>query len=471
MVFRITNTLDDDDYETIDETLSDKKLLEEGIMHMHADRGTVINIFRESDLEIPLARIGEKYYYGEISTSDAVTYDISIPIEYDSRENNFAGVVDLLKSRVPEGYSINTSKKTIEFFKGDLGYRASCVGKDMSIKTLRDRRIGAQSLKIDLNNLFFLTELVINTVYEIDNGEIELDLTAGIKGSRAILGRRKHSRLDRAIVMEKPTMTFQDIGGCWDAKAELMLLGHGLQKPESFRRWGIDYPRGILLYGLPGTGKTLLAKAMANLAKASLFCVSVTDVLSCYYGQSPKLIGKVFDAAQRNAPSIILFDEIDSLAQERSESDEETVKVVSVFLQKMDGIKGMENVTVIGTTNSMERIDRALLRPGRFDKIIEVTPPDKTARSDIFKLHCAGKRIDSAADFSAMANKSDGFTGADIREAVQMALGKKLREELATGNENISPVNTDDLLSSIEEYRKRRIARARMTSENSMMYA
>ena len=202
----------------------------------------------------------------------------------------------------------------------------------IEVKTLREKKINAAALKEDVESVLLLTERVVNTIYEIHGSDIELDITASLGRRRrrvhALLRRRKP--LKDIIAMERPSITFADIGGCEEAKSELSLLGHGLLEPDVFRKWGINYPRGILLHGMPGIGKTMLARAMANVAKASLYCVSITDVLTCYYGESPRLVGRAFDIAQKTAPSILLFDGIDSLAQRREGAFEETARFVRV---------------------------------------------------------------------------------------------------------------------------------------------
>ena len=476
MVFRITNMLAEEDYREIVETLSDKKALddeERRHFHYHSE-DIAVKILSESELDIPLARLGERFSDGQISTSDAETYRVRMDIEYESRENNFPAVFEAMKGSVPKVYTANFGKKTVDLaFTEGFSYRVSCIGANLSISTIREKKIDIASLKADIESVILIVEWVVNTVYEVAKSDIELELTTKLRKRRVRSDLVRRRKWENAIRLEKPEMTFKDIGGCSEAKTELTMLGHGLEKPDSFLKWGIRYPRGILLQGPPGTGKTMLVRAMANLGKASLFCVSVTDVLTCWYGESPRLISKVFETAQKNAPSIILFDEIDSLLQSRSEAHEETVRVVSVFLQKMDGIKGMDKVIVIGTTNRLENIDHAMLRPGRFDKIIEVPPPDKEARGQIFRLHCAGKRIEPTIDYEKLANKSEEFTGADISEVIQIGLGKKLREELDSGNPNLPPLTTEDLLGSIEEYEKRRPSRAlnEGTKINSAMYA
>ncbi len=485
MVFKITNALAVEDYRKIVKLLlGEKRHGEEGsgddenddagaFFHCE-DEGACIRILDRSELELPLASINEGFPEGQIISLDSKTYDISVQIEYESRENDFEEVVKALKECGLQGYAVSTGKKTAEFCKNGNGYRIACVGREINITTLRSRKIAAKALKEDIGSIFSITECTINTIYEVEKSGIELELRAklGHRG-RLYLGRNRKKQLKNTIAMERPSITFAEIGGCDEAKAELTLLGHGLQKPEAFQKWGINYPRGILLHGLPGTGKTLLAKAMANLANASLYCVSITDVLTCYYGESPKLVGRVFDIAERHAPSIILFDEIDSLAQQREGAHEESGRIVSVLLQRMDGIKKMKNVTVIGTTNFISNIDSALLRPGRFDKIIEVPLPDRKAREDIFRLHAKGKRVAEDMDYALLAERSDGFTGADIESFMQASLGKKLRDELNTGNANLPPLNSEDILVSISEQKKRKdsMSPGAMSPENSVMYA
>ncbi len=470
MGFKINNNLTEEDYDRVMEILSDKKLLESEEMQMNADRGISVKVFRESELELPLASMEDRWRGGQFFSSNGESYEIEVKLAYESRENNFSKVLELLKERIPPGYTATMGKKTLELSKNGFGYRASCIGSEICICTVRERKLEKEQLILDTNAIIMMIELVVNAIYEEANTDADIAISAALRIPKTLVNR-KMKKLNNLIHLEKPMLTFGEIGGCEEAKAELTLLGHGLQKPESFEKWGLRYPRGILLHGAPGTGKTLLAKAMANLAQASLYCVSVSDVLSCYYGESPKLISRVFEIAQKNAPAIILFDEIDSIAQQRNEAHEETIRMVSVFLQKMDGIRGLDKVTIIGTTNSLENIDRALLRPGRFDKIIEVPLPDKNSRREIFRLHCEGKRVDSSIDYSLLAEKSDGFTGAEISEVVQMGLGMKLREEITTGNAELKPLCTEELLGSMSEYSKRRKARGVEAMENVGMYA
>lgn len=475
MVFRITNAFSEEDYNRMAEMLSDRKALEDdrGVYRIHDDELTV-RIIDDSELDIPLAKIGERFQDGQVITSDCESYNIKITAEYESRENEFPKVFESMKGTVPAHYTARFGKKTVELSsESGNGYRVSCLGILLMVSTLRERKINPETLKTDIESVSRLTEWLINSVYATAGSELDLELLTHLKKPRMRSGLAKRRRLETDIGLEKPSITFAEIGGCDEAKSELTLLGHGLKSPESFQKWGIRYPRGILLNGPPGTGKTLLAKAMANLAQASLFCVSLTDVMSCWYGESPRRIGMVFDMAKKHAPSIILFDEIDSLARSREDAHEETVRMVSVLLQKMDGVEGMDKVTVIGTTNSIERMDHALLRPGRFDKIISVPPPDKDARVAIFKIHAAGKKVGPDVDYGRLAAETDGMTGADISEIIQMSLGQRLKEELTTGNQALSELGTEDLMRCVAEYRKRGQSKAAIAKaiENSSMYA
>lgn len=473
MAFRISNTLSDEDYRAMAEILSDRKALygSTAVMHLKEEVNAV-NMIRHSELELPLAHIGSQYGDDQIFTVDAETYEIKICVEYDSRENDFAKAVSALKGNAPEGYTMKSGSKTLEYFMKKKGYRVTGMGREIVFTTLGERRIGTETLKDDICSALQIIEMVVNKIYELAGIDVEIELRAGIKRSRAMRLMEGQNRSKMAIEFERPSLTFDEIGGCAEAKSELMLFAHGLRDPESFRRWGIRYPKGILLHGPPGTGKTLLARAMANLARASLYSVSIEDVMSCYYGESSKHISRVFKTAQSAAPSVILFDEIDGITGRRESSHEATGRMVSVFLQKMDGVNETKGITVIGTTNSVDRIDRALLRPGRFDKIIAVPVPDSEARSEIFRIHCAGKRIDRVLDYHELAAKSDGLTGADISEIIQMSLGKKLKEEVKTGNKDLGPLDTEDILESMERYMKGMALRSdfRVPKENTLMY-
>ena len=192
---------------------------------------------------------------------------------------------------------------------------------------------------------------------------------------------------------------------------------------------------------------------MATAAKATLYSITVSGISSQWYGISEKRIEKVFDIAEKNAPSILLFDEIDSLCNSReySRNGAPSARVVSLILQRMDGLKGMGKVIVIGTTNSVNAIDPALLRPGRFDKVIEIPLPDRKAREEIFRIQTKGKRVIQGLDYALLAKESDGLTGADIEGLIQSSLEKRLAEEIKTGNKELPPLSAEEIVAEINE--------------------
>jgi len=237
----------------------------------------------------------------------------------------------------------------------------------------------------------------------------------------------------REIYIEVPEVHWSDIGGLNDVKQVLReAVEWPLKYPEIFKGMGIVPPRGILLYGPPGTGKTLLAKAVATESEANFISVRGPELLSKWVGESEKAVREVFRRARQAAPCIVFFDEIDSIAPARGyrmDSSGVTDRIVNQLLAEMDGIIPLQNVVVIAATNRPDIVDPALLRPGRFDRIVYVPPPDKEARKEIFKIHLRNTPLADDVDLDLLSEKTEGYTGADIsalcREAVLAALREK----------------------------------------------
>jgi len=233
------------------------------------------------------------------------------------------------------------------------------------------------------------------------------------------------------------TVTYEDIGGL---KEELQKVREMIELPlkhaELFERLGIDPPKGVLLYGPPGTGKTLIAKAVANEAGANFYSIQGPEIMSKYYGQSEERLREKFEEAQKNAPSILFIDELDSIAPKREEvTGEVERRVVAQLLTLMDGLSGRGQVIVIGATNRDEAIDPALRRPGRFDREIEIGVPDRNGRKEVLQIHTRGMPIegdDTVRDhlLSELANLTHGFVGADLAALAREAAMKTLRRYL-----------------------------------------
>ncbi|TFH40257.1 MAG: AAA family ATPase, partial [ANME-2 cluster archaeon] len=238
----------------------------------------------------------------------------------------------------------------------------------------------------------------------------------------------------REILYEVPNITWDDIGGLEDVKAQLKeAVEWPLRFGESFRRVGVEAPKGILLYGPPGTGKTMLAKAIANESDANFITSKGSDLLSKWYGESEKHIAEVFKRARQVAPAIIFLDELDALAPIRGASAGEpqvTERIVNQLLSEMDGLEELRGVVVIGATNRPDIIDPALIRPGRFDELILVPVPDMPTRKKIFEVHTGKMSLDDDVDIDALVEMTEEYTGADIAYVCKKAGRYALREDM-----------------------------------------
>ena len=229
-----------------------------------------------------------------------------------------------------------------------------------------------------------------------------------------------------------PQITYEDIGGLKEeVKKVREMVELPIKRPEIFSRLGIEPPKGVLLYGPPGTGKTLLAKAVANESDAHFILLNGPEIMSKFYGESEKKIREIFDEAEKNAPSIIFIDEIDAIAPKREESGGEVERrVVSQLLTMMDGLQSRGRVVVIGATNRQNAVDPALRRPGRFDREVEISVPDREGRLSILKIHTRGMPLTKTVNLEELARKTHGFVGADINSLAKEAAMNVLRRNI-----------------------------------------
>ena len=231
-----------------------------------------------------------------------------------------------------------------------------------------------------------------------------------------------------------PSVVYEDVGGLKPVITKVReMIELPLKHPELFDRLGIDPPKGVLLHGPPGTGKTMLAKAVANESDAYFISINGPEIMSKYYGESEKALRDLFEEAEKNTPAIIFLDELDSIAPKRGDvTGEVERRVVAQLLSLMDGLKERKNVIVIGSTNRPEALDMALRRPGRFDREIELGVPDMDGRMEIFQIHTRGMPLHEDVILEDYAKKTYGFVGADIaavgREAAMNALRRILPE-------------------------------------------
>jgi transitional endoplasmic reticulum ATPase len=225
---------------------------------------------------------------------------------------------------------------------------------------------------------------------------------------------------------------YDDIGGCRRQMAQIReMIELPLRHPQLFKTLGVKPPRGVLLFGPPGSGKTLIAKAVANETGAFLFLVNGPEIMSKMAGESEANLRKAFEEAEKNAPAIIFIDEIDSIAPKREKANGEVEKrVVSQLLTLMDGLKGRSNVVVIGATNRPNSIDAALRRFGRFDREIDIGVPDENGRLEIFRIHTRNMKLDDDVDPESIAKQTHGFVGADIAALCTEAAMQCIREKM-----------------------------------------
>ncbi|WP_297521194.1 CDC48 family AAA ATPase [Thermococcus sp.] len=237
----------------------------------------------------------------------------------------------------------------------------------------------------------------------------------------------------REVLIEIPNVRWDDIGGLENIKEELReAVEWPLKYPKAFQRLGIEPPRGILLYGPPGTGKTLLAKAVANESSANFIGIRGPEVLSKWVGESEKRVREIFRKARQAAPTVIFIDEIDAIAPARgAEGNHVTDRLINQLLTEMDGIERNSGVVVIAATNRPDILDPALLRPGRFDRLILVPAPDEKVRLEILKVHTRRVPLAEDVDLRELAKKTEGYSGADLEALVREAALTAMRRIMA----------------------------------------
>ncbi|MDG5761136.1 CDC48 family AAA ATPase [Natronococcus sp. A-GB1] len=254
----------------------------------------------------------------------------------------------------------------------------------------------------------------------------------------------------REVFVEVPDVTWDDVGGLADTKERLReTIQWPLDYPEVFEQMDMEAAKGVLMYGPPGTGKTLLAKAVANESQSNFISIKGPELLNKYVGESEKGVREVFEKARSNAPTVIFFDEIDSIAGERGQRQGDSgvgERVVSQLLTELDGLEELEDVVVIATTNRPDLIDSALLRPGRLDRHVHVPVPDEEGRKRIFEVHTRDKPLADAIDLEWLAAETEGYVGADIEAVTREA-------SMAASREFINSVDPDDMPDTIENVR------------------
>jgi transitional endoplasmic reticulum ATPase len=300
------------------------------------------------------------------------------------------------------------------------------MGAEQYLSSFLDGQLVTKGDTIPLNVMGQRIDLVV--ISTTPNGPLIIspntEVTVSEETARAVEAARDEGGI--------PSITYEDIGGLRNEVTKVReMIELPLRHPELFRRLGVEAPKGVILHGPPGTGKTLLAKAVANETNANFYTIGGPEIMSKFYGESEQRLRNIFEEAQKNAPSIVFIDELDSIAPKREEvSGEVERRVVAQLLSLMDGLKARGKVVVIGATNRINAIDPALRRPGRFDREIEIGVPDRNGRLDILQIHTRGMPLSDDINLERLADISHGFVGADLQALAKEAAMRALRRIL-----------------------------------------
>lgn len=356
-----------------------------------------------------------------------------------AKKNGETSANDEVIEKIMYGYSMETSqleeenkilKQTLDHMKQELKKFQNPPFMVSEVKEL----IGENYI-IRLNNG---NEFCVNCASDI--GKLLPGDTVLVEQKNLTIVKKINSssafNVDKFVIVEKPSITWDDIGGLDKQAIEIQeVIELPLKKPELFKKVGIQPPKGILLYGPPGTGKTLLAKAVASSTNSTFIEVVGSELVQKFIGEGAKLIKEIFQLARAKAPSIIFIDELDALAAKRIElgtsGEREVQRTFMQFLAELDGFKPLDNVKVVGCTNRKDIMDPAILRPGRLDRLIHVPLPNAEGIKQIFKIHTANMKP-IKIDIDALVKKMEGMSGAEIRAVCTEAGYFAIRQNKST---------------------------------------
>lgn len=258
----------------------------------------------------------------------------------------------------------------------------------------------------------------------------------------------------KKVEVEDKKITWNDIGGYEDAKKEIKeYIELPLKNRDVAMKYGLKPPKGMLLFGPPGCGKTMMMRALANESKLNFLYVNISDIMSKWYGESEARLRELFNNARKNSPCILFFDEIDTIGVKREShtGDSVTPRLLSLMLSEIDGLHSEDGVIVVGSTNVPQMLDKALLRAGRFDKLIYIGPPNKEARKQILQIHCIGKPLAEDVDFDKLAEITERYSGADLANLCQEAARKVASEAIEKGADR--KITMADFIELIKKYK------------------
>ncbi|GAB3017304.1 proteasome-activating nucleotidase Pan2 [Natronobiforma cellulositropha] len=299
------------------------------------------------------------------------------------------------------------------------------------------------------NNQEVLTEVAPQLRERVDAGtRVAVNDTFGIQ---TVLSAETDARAQAMEIQERPDVGYEDIGGIDEQIREVReAVEQPLTQPELFEEVGIDPPSGVLLYGPPGTGKTMLAKAVANQTDATFVKMAGSELVRKFIGEGSRLVRDLFELAREREPAIIFIDEIDAVAATRTESktsgDAEVQRTMMQLLSEMDGFEARGDIRIIAATNRFDMLDSAILRPGRFDRLIEVPAPDREGRERVLEIHTREMAVDGDVDFDTLADETAGYSGAELESLATEAGMFAIRDDRT----DVRMVDFEDALEKIE---------------------
>lgn len=357
----------------------------------------------------------------------------SIMYGYSTSSNQYEEENRILKE------TVNRLKEEIERFKASP--LMVCEVREIFGKT--------SIIRIPNGNQFLVN--VSNECERLKSGDLVLVEQKNLAVIKKVPITRRFN-VEKFVIVEKPTISWEDIGGlCRQIQEIKEVVELPLKKPELFKKIGISPPKGVLLYGEPGTGKTLLAKAVASSTNSTFIEVVGSELVQKFIGEGAKLVKEIFEYARKKAPAIVFIDELDALAAKRIEvgtsGEREVNRTFMQLLAELDGFEPLDNVKIVGATNRKDILDPAVIRPGRLDRLIHIPIPNKESRVEILKIHTKSMRFDKNINVGLLIGRMDGFSGAEIKAVCTEAGYFAIRD-------NRTFVTKEDFLKAIEKVKQ-----------------